>query len=46
MVTKFLEKHKTSPFTLNKQKIEVEEYRPAVDENESSSEEEGGGIIN
>lgn len=45
MVTKVLEKHKTSPFTLNKQKVEVKEYRPAVDEYESSSKEEGGGVI-
>nr|XP_034317327.1 protein mono-ADP-ribosyltransferase PARP14 isoform X2 [Crassostrea gigas] len=47
VVTKVLEKHKTSPFMLNKQKVEVEEYRPAADEDESSSEEEeeGGGAI-
>lgn len=47
MVTKVLEKHKTSPFMLNKQKVEVEEYRPTVDEDASSSEEEeeGGGAI-
>lgn len=43
MVTKVLEKHRTSPFMLNKQKVEVEEYRTAVDEDESSSEEEDGG---
>lgn len=47
MVEKVLEKHSTSPFMLNKQKVEVEEYRPAADEDESSSEEEeeGGGAI-
>lgn len=47
MVTAVLEKHKTSPFTLNKQKVKVEEYRPAADEVETSSEEEekeGGAI--
>lgn len=38
MVTKVLEKHKTSPFTLNKQKVEVEEYRPGLDEDKSSFE--------
>lgn len=47
MVTKVLEKHKISPFTLNKQKVEVEEYRPAVDDDESSyeKEEDGGRAI-
>lgn len=38
MVTKVLEKHKTSPFTLNKQKVEVEKYRPGLDEDKSSFE--------
>lgn len=30
---------------LNKQIVEVEEYRPAVDEYESSSQDEEGGVI-
>lgn len=47
MVTQVLEKHKTSPFMLNKKKVEVEGYRPTADKDESSSEEEeeiGGAI--
>lgn len=47
MITNVLEKHKTSPFTFNKQKVEVEEYRPAAVkvERDSEEEEEGGGAI-
>lgn len=47
VVTKVLKKHKISPFTLNKKKVEVESYRPTADKDESSSEEEeeiGGAI--
>ena len=46
-VSKVLQKHMTSPLMINKQKVEIEEYRPPQDEsNESSDEEhEEAGII-
>lgn len=42
-----LKNHKSSPLVLNKQKIEIEEYFPAEDWDESTAEkeeEEGGKI--